>query len=484
MNGRIIIRIVGIILLCEAALMTTPVLVGLIYHEMPSVTAFLIAMAITGAVGFVMVLFNNDHSRVFQREGFVIVTLGWLLISLFGCLPFVISGSIPGFMDAFFETISGFTTTGASVLSDVESLSHAMLFWRSFTHWIGGMGVLAFVMILTPLLGSRNNYLLQAETPGPESDRLVPKARSTVKILYGIYFGMTLVLIILLCAGGMNLFDSLIHAFGTAGTGGFSNYSDSVAHFRSAYIEMVIAVFMLLFGVNFKIHYFLLLKKKLSILRNEEFITYIIIAGFATVTIMVSIFSMFPSGWEAFRAAFFQVSSILTSTGFSTADFDIWPQFSRTLLLILMLIGACAGSTGGGFKVARLVLIAKAAKRGVNRLVHPKAIKAITMDGKTVDERILVNAGVYLILYIFIMVTSIVLLSLDSFTLEENLSAVTACFNNIGPALGALGPTGNYSGLSILSKLVLSFDMLAGRLEIMPLMILLLPGDRHLRRRG
>jgi trk system potassium uptake protein TrkH len=481
MNIRIIIRIAGIILLCEAALMAAPVIVGLIYHEPDSVIAFLITMAVTAAVGLAMFFLNRSHGQVFQREGFVIVTAGWLLISIFGCVPFVISGSIPNVVDAFFETISGFTTTGASILSDVEALSNSMLFWRSFTHWVGGMGVLAFVMILAPLLGTRNNYLLQAETPGPESDKLVPKARSTVKILYGIYFGMTLVLVLLLMAGGMSLFDSLIHSFGTAGTGGFSNYSDSVGHFRSGYIEMVIGVFMLLFGVNFKIHYFLLLKRKLSILKNEELITYIFITVFATVTIMVSIFRMFPSGWEAFRAAFFQVSSILTSTGFSTANFDIWPQYPRTLLLVLMLIGACAGSTGGGFKVARLVLIAKAAKRGVNRLVHPKAIKAIRMDGKTVDEIVLSNAGVYLILYIFIMVISVVILSLDNVTFEENLSSVTACFNNIGPAYGAMGPVGNYGGLSILSKLVLSFDMLAGRLEIMPLMILLLPGDRHLR---
>ncbi len=468
-------------MLCEAALMAAPVIVGLIYHEPDSVIAFLITMAVTAAVGLAMFFLNRSHGQVFQREGFVIVTAGWLLISIFGCVPFVISGSIPNVVDAFFETISGFTTTGASILSDVEALSNSMLFWRSFTHWVGGMGVLAFVMILAPLLGTRNNYLLQAETPGPESDKLVPKARSTVKILYGIYFGMTLVLVLLLMAGGMSLFDSLIHSFGTAGTGGFSNYSDSVGHFRSGYIEMVIGVFMLLFGVNFKIHYFLLLKRKLSILKNEELITYIFITVFATVTIMVSIFRMFPSGWEAFRAAFFQVSSILTSTGFSTANFDIWPQYPRTLLLVLMLIGACAGSTGGGFKVARLVLIAKAAKRGVNRLVHPKAIKAIRMDGKTVDEIVLSNAGVYLILYIFIMVISVVILSLDNVTFEENLSSVTACFNNIGPAYGAMGPVGNYGGLSILSKLVLSFDMLAGRLEIMPLMILLLPGDRHLR---
>ncbi len=468
-------------MLCEAALMAAPVIVGLIYHEPDSVIAFLITMAVTAAVGLAMFFLNRSHGQVFQREGFVIVTAGWLLISIFGCVPFVISGSIPNVVDAFFETISGFTTTGASILSDVEALSNSMLFWRSFTHWVGGMGVLAFVMILAPLLGTRNNYLLQAETPGPESDKLVPKARSTVKILYGIYFGMTLVLVLLLMAGGMSLFDSLIHSFGTAGTGGFSNYSDSVGHFRSGYIEMVIGVFMLLFGVNFKIHYFLLLKRKLSILKNEELITYIFITVFATVTIMVSIFRMFPSGWEAFRAAFFQVSSILTSTGFSTASFDIWPQYPRTLLLVLMLIGACAGSTGGGFKVARLVLIAKAAKRGVNRLVHPKAIKAIRMDGKTVDEIVLSNAGVYLILYIFIMVISVVILSLDNVTFEENLSSVTACFNNIGPAYGAMGPVGNYGGLSILSKLVLSFDMLAGRLEIMPLMILLLPGDRHLR---
>ncbi|MCR5181464.1 MAG: TrkH family potassium uptake protein [Clostridia bacterium] len=481
MNIRIIIRIAGIILLCEAALMAAPVIVGLIYHEPDSVIAFLITMAVTAAVGLAMFFLNRSHGQVFQREGFVIVTAGWLLISIFGCVPFVISGSIPNVVDAFFETISGFTTTGASILSDVEALSNSMLFWRSFTHWVGGMGVLAFVMILAPLLGTRNNYLLQAETPGPESDKLVPKARSTVKILYGIYFGMTLVLVLLLMAGGMSLFDSLIHSFGTAGTGGFSNYSDSVGHFRSGYIEMVIGVFMLLFGVNFKIHYFLLLKRKLSILKNEELITYIFITVFSTVTIMVSIFRMFPSGWEAFRAAFFQVSSILTSTGFSTANFDIWPQYPRTLLLVLMLIGACAGSTGGGFKVARLVLIAKAAKRGVNRLVHPKAIKAIRMDGKTVDEIVLSNAGVYLILYVFIMVISVIILSLDNISFEENISSVTACFNNIGPAYGAMGPAGNYGGLSILSKLVLSFDMLAGRLEIMPLMILLLPGDRHLR---
>ncbi|MBQ7703268.1 MAG: TrkH family potassium uptake protein [Firmicutes bacterium] len=482
MNIRLVSKIVGIILLCEAGLMVAPVLVGLIYRETGSMYAFLITMAVTALAGLLLVVLNRSQARVYQREGFVIVTIGWFLISVFGCVPFVISGSIPDPVDAFFETISGFTTTGASILTDVESLSHAMLFWRSFTHWIGGMGVLAFIMILTPLLGSRNNYLLQAETPGPESDRLVPKARNSVKILYGIYFGMTLILIVLLCAGGMSLFDSLIHSFGTAGTGGFSNYSDSVGHFHSAYIEIVIGIFMLLFGVNFKIHYYLLLKRKLSILKNEELLTYIIITCFATVTIAAGIFRMFPSGWEALRASFFQVSSILTTTGYSTVDFDLWPQYPRTLLLGLMLVGACAGSTGGGFKVARLVLIAKAARRGMMRMVHPRAVKAIQMEGKKVDEQVISNVSVYLILYLCIMVVSVIILSLDSMTFEENLSAVTACFNNIGPAYGSLGPAGNYSGLSVLSKLILSIDMLAGRLEIIPLMILLLPGDRHLRR--
>ena len=484
MNIRQVLKIVGIILFCEACLMAAPLLVGLIYHESVSVRSFLIAMAVTSATGIVLFLLNRKQVRVSPREGFVIVTVGWIFISIFGCIPFVISGSIPNWVNAFFETISGFTTTGATILTDIESLSHALLFWRSFSQWIGGMGVLAFVMILTPLLGSRNGYLLQAEIPGPETKRLVPKARNTAKLLYGMYIGMTIVLIILLLAGGMSPFDSFIHAFGTAGTGGYSNHSDSIAYFGNVYIEVVIGIFMLLFSVNFKVHFLVLLKRELSAIRNEELLTYIGLICFATVTVTISLLKACPSGWNALRVAFFQVAATISSTGYFTADFNLWPQYARTLILGLMLVGSCAGSTGGGFKVSRLVLITKAAKRGMMQMVHPRAVRAIRMDGKTVDERIILNAGVYLILYFFIMILSVVILSLDNIAFEENISAVIACFNNMGPGYGSLGPVGNYSGLSVLSKMVLSFDMLAGRLEIMPLMILLLPWDIHLRYRG
>ena len=472
MKTKVVLHTVGQILLIEAGLFIIPVIVGLIYHEHASVRAFLITAVLTAAAGGLLNLVRPGKSSIYAREGFAITGLSWIILSFFGCLPFVISRQISEFIDAFFETVSGFTTTGSSILTDIESLDNAMLFWRSFTHWIGGMGILVFSMIIVPLGGKRSMYILRAEAPGPSSAKLVPKMRDTAAILYGIYFAMSALLLVLLLAGGMPLFDCFINVFGTAGTGGFSNHSASIGHYDSEYFEVVISIFMLMFGVNFNIYYLIFLKRFRAAVRSEEFHWYLGIVAFAVITIAININSLYGSLHQAVRHSFFSVSSIITTTGFGTMDFNQWPEYSRTLLVLLMFIGACAGSTGGGLKVSRVMLLLRTAKRSMRRMLHSRSVESIRFEGRIMEEDTLNTCMIYLTVYCLVTVASVVLVSLNNFPFEVNVTAVIACINNIGPGLGMVGPAGNFAAFSGLSKLILAFDMLAGRLELFPVLFL------------
>ena len=472
MKTKVVLHTVGQILLIEAGLLLIPVVVGLIYHEQESVRAFLITVAITAAAGALLSLVRPGKKSIYAREGFAITGLSWIALSFFGCLPFVISRQIPGFIDAFFETVSGFTTTGSSILTDIEALDNAMLFWRSFTHWIGGMGILVFSMIIIPLGGKRSMYILRAEAPGPSSSKLVPKMRDTAAILYGIYFAMSALLLAFLLAGGMPLFDGLINVFGTAGTGGFSNHSASIGHYDNEYFEVVISVFMILFGVNFNLYYLIFLRRFKAAVKSEEFHWYLGIIAFAVITIAININSLYGSLHQALRHSFFSVSSIITTTGFGTMDFDQWPQYSRTILVLLMFIGACAGSTGGGLKVSRVMLLLRTAKRSMRRMIHSRSVESIRFDGRIMEEETLNTCLIYLTIYCLVTVASVGLVSLNNFPFETNVTGVIACMNNIGPGLGMVGPAGNFAAFSGFSKIVLAFDMLAGRLELFPVLFL------------
>ena len=474
MNYSIIIYIIGMILKIEAAFMLLPAVTALIYQETCGV-AFLITIVLCLAIGFPLTRKKPTRKAFYTKEGFVTVALSWIVLSIMGAIPFVISRSIPNPVDALFETVSGFTTTGASILSNVEALPHCVLMWRSFTHWIGGMGVLVFILSLLPLTGGYHMNLMKAESPGPSVSKLAPKVQSTAKILYTIYFVMTVIQIVLLLIGGMPLFDTICTAFGTAGTGGFGIKNDSMASY-STYLQVVITVFMILFGVNFNAYFFIITKKFAQAFKMEEIRYYFGIIGVATLIITCNIYHIFGSAARAFQQAAFQVGSIITTTGYATTDFNMWPEISRTILVILMFIGACAGSTGGGMKVSRYIIYFKTLRKELSTLIHPRSVKVIQCDGKAVDHDTIRSANIYLIAYIFIYMLSVLLISFDKFDLTTNFTAVAATFNNIGPGLNVVGPTGNFAGFSMFSKIVLIFDMLAGRLEIFPMLILLAPG--------
>ncbi|WP_371278502.1 TrkH family potassium uptake protein [Dorea sp.] len=463
----ILCRMLGV----EAALLLVPVLVAVIYQEKCGIV-FLIPIVILCLLFWVVGRKRPEHGQIYGKEGMVIVALAWILWSLFGAMPFTLSGYIPSYVDAFFETVSGFTTTGSSIIPDVEVLPHCLLFWRSFTHWIGGMGVLVFVLVVTSLDRKNSMHLMRAEVPGPEKDKLVPKAMSTARILYGMYLTLTVIEMVFLVIGGMNLFDSMIFSFGSAGTGGFSNYADSVAHFNSAYIDGVITVFCALFGVNFALFYFMILGDFKSILKNEELRTYILLIAGATAAIMLNIHSLYPTIGKSFRYAVFQVVTVITTTGYSTADFAQWPMFSKAVLMMLTVIGACASSTGGGIKVSRLLVGMKCVKREIVQLAHPKSVGIIRIGGKKVSSDVLRTIYIYFIAYVGILIGSVVLVSLDNFDFETTFSAVLTTLGNVGPGMAQVGPMGNFAEFSPLSKLILCFDMLAGRLEIFPFLVL------------
>ena len=473
MNIQIIRYILVLVLRIEAALLTIPGFVGLIYNEREAGVYFSVA-AVSFVAGSLISLRKPRDSVFYLKEGSVITALSWILISLMGCVPFMLTGEIPHLADAFFETVSGFTTTGSSILKDVEVVSHASIFWRSFTHWIGGMGVLVFLLAIIPLTGGSNINLMKAESPGPSVGKLVPKIRSSASILYKIYLGMTIIQIVLLLISGMPVFDSFCLTFGTAGTGGFGIKNSSVADYTMIQ-QWIIGVFMMLFGINFNFYYFILKKNLKKAAMIEEVRWYLTIIGIATAIISVQIFPLYHNVEQTIRSAFFQVSSIITTTGYSTADFDLWSTNCKFILVLLMFIGACAGSTGGGIKVSRVVIMFKSFLKEITSYIHPRSIKKIHMDGDTVDHFIIRSTMVFFVTYVMIFVTSLFLVTLEGKDLVTSFTAVAACFNNIGPGLGMVGPSKNFACLSDLSKWVLSFDMLAGRLELFPVLLLFNP---------
>ena len=473
MNFRIISYILGWVLLIEAAFLLLPYMIGVIYGE-SAASAFLLAAVICALAGLPSVIKKPKQIVFFVREGFLTVALSWLVLSLFGALPFVFSGEIPSYIDAFFEAVSGFTTTGSSILSDVESLSHASLFWRSFTHWIGGMGVLVFLLAILPLAGGSQMHLMKAESPGPSVNKLVPKTRSTAIILYFIYIVLTILQFIILLLCDMPAFDAITTTFGTAGTGGFGIKNSSLADYSPA-IQWVVGIFMMLFGVNFGVFFLLLLKKWRAALSSEELKTYLFIISSATLLIFINIHRTGMPLSETIRHAFFQVSSIITTTGFATADFDVWPAFSKVILVLLMFVGACAGSTGGGIKVSRIIILVKKAKQELHRYIYPNRVTRIKIEGKSLEEDIITTTSAYLITYVFLFIVSVLLISFEGHDLTTGFTSVAATINNIGPGLSMVGPTQNFGFFSNFSKLILSFDMLAGRLELFPILLLLNP---------
>ena len=474
MNKRMIAWLLGALLLIESALMLLPLLTALIYRERTGLYFLWTILASAAVGGLTMLLSRPKNKTIYAKDGLVTVALCWILLSLVGALPFTLSGEIPFYLDAVFEMISGFTTTGSSILPDVEALSRCMLFWRSFSHWIGGMGILVFMMAILRLEGGQGIHLLRAESPGPAVSKMVPRMVDSSKILYSIYLGLTVVQILFYLAGGMPVFDALCNTFGTAGTGGLAIKRDSFLSY-SYYAQTVTTVFMALFGVNFSIYFFLLRRKFDLVWKNTELRWYLGIIACSIAAITVNTLSYYPRFYDAFHHAAFAVSSIITTTGYGTVDFNLWPEFSRVILVFLMIVGACAGSTGGGLKVSRLVILLRAAKAEIHRLLHPHTVKVVQVDGKPLTQENIRSVSTYLILYVMIAMLSVLLVSLDNFDDTTTVTAVMATFNNIGPGLGLVGPTGSFAGFSVLSKIVLCLDMLFGRLELYPMLVLLFP---------
>ncbi len=473
MNIRAIENILGKALLAEAALLMLPLATAAVYRE--PVSPFLYTIIILLLIGGGLNVPKPDTSDLFAREGFVCVGLSWVLLSVFGALPFVFSGDIPNYIDALFETVSGFTTTGASILYNPELLSRGCMFWRLFTHWIGGMGVLVFIAAILPVSGDHYIHIMRAEVPGPTVSKLVPRVRKTARILYLIYLGLTLLECLLLLLGRMSFYDALLHSFATAGTGGFSTRAQSVAAFQSPYLEIVIAVFMLLFGCNFNLFYLVLLGQSANAVRSEEFRVYLGIIITSVVCIAVNIVGICGGWFPAFRHSFFQVMTVLSTTGFSSFDYDTWPEFSRCILVLLMFIGGCSGSTGGGIKVSRIIILVKSYFAELKRMIHPTQVKRIWFESRPVKEETVRSILVFFFIYLLSTAFGVLVLSLDGKDFTTNLTASIACISNVGPGLSAVGPTGNYSFFSAVSKLILCFEMLLGRLEIFPIMFLLMP---------
>ena len=473
MNYRVISYILGWVLAIEGLFLAVSAAVGGMYGERTALS-FLYAALICAALGVPAILKKPRRMAFFMKEGFVTVALCWIVLSIFGALPFVFSGEIPRFTDALFETVSGFTTTGASVVPDVEVLSHCTLFWRSFTHWIGGMGVLVFLLAILPLAGGSQMYLMQAESPGPSVGKLVPKTRHTALILYALYILLSVVEFILLLGGGMTVFDAVNTTFATAGTGGFGIRNSSMADF-SPYLQWVVAVFMMLFGINFNLYFLVLIGRGRQALKSEELRTYLGVIAAATLLIVLNTRATGVRLGDTVRHAFFQVSSIITTTGFATCDFDLWPSLSKCVLVLLMLVGACAGSTGGGIKISRVLILIKRAGEELHKFIFPNSVTKIRLEKKILDREVVHTTSAFLIVYVFIFAISTLLVSAEGHDLETCFTAVAATFNNIGPGLSGVGPTRNFGFFSDFTKYVLIFDMLAGRLELFPMLILFSP---------
>lgn len=473
MNYRFIFKTLGFLLLIEAFLLCLPLGVALYKNE--NIMPFIYAIIIILFFGIILSLIKVKNKYYFAKEGLMITTLSWISLSLFGALPFYFSGYFPTYIDAFFETVSGFTTTGSTILKNVEIIPYGLLFWRSFTHWIGGMGILVFAIAILPLSNENSMHMIKAEVPGPFTSKLVPKLKDTAKWLYGIYLFLTILEIILLLIGGMPLFDSIVNSFSTAGTGGFAIKNSSIAFYNSPYIEYVISIFMILFGINFNIFFLIIMKKFKQAISNEEMKTYFGIIVVSTILITLNILSICDNVFEAFRLSFFQVSSTITTTGFATTNFDLWPQFSKIILLFLMFCGACGGSTGGGIKVSRIVIAIKKIIKDFITIIHPKSIRTVKLDKRVVSEKTINDVGYYLVLYFTIIILATLIVSLDNFDFETTLTSVITCIGNVGPGFSIVGPIGNFADFSRLSKLVLSIVMLFGRLELYPMLLLFSP---------
>ena len=472
MNYRMIKNIRSWLLCFLSVFFLIPLITAAIYGE-SAAWSFLISIGISLSVALLLRIGKPKSTTLYAKEGFVIAALGWITISIFGALPFVISGAIPNYLDALFEIVSGFTTTGSTVLADVEALPKSLLIWRSFSNWIGGMGVLVFIMVFLPLCGATNMHIMKAESPGPTVSKMVPRVNQTAKILYAIYLGMTFTMLIFLLFGGMSFFDALNTTLATAGTGGFGIRNDSMASF-SPYVQVVVTVFMLLFSINFN-SYYLIICKQLKDAFNLEVRSFIIIVVSATAIITANIAHMFSSVGEALRHSAFSVATVISTSGFATVDFDLWPTLSKTLLVLLMFVGACAGSTGGGIKVSRILIFAKGLARELDKMLHPRQMKKVSIDKRTVDDSTVHSINTYMICYILLFTASVALISLDGKDLVTTFTSVVATINNIGPGLSMVGPTCNFAHFSALSKIVLIFDMLAGRLELFPMLLLLYP---------
>ncbi len=475
MNFNMIAYILGNIIRIEGALLAIPTFVAFWYKESHEAIAFIATIIACLMVGTLLIRREPQNKRIYGREGFVVVALSWIVMSLLGAFPFYLSGTINGYINCFFETVSGFTTTGATILTEIEGLPMSILFWRSFTHWIGGMGILVFTLAIIPLGDERTMYLMKAEAPGPMVSKLVPKVKSTAMLLYKIYIALTIIEMVLLLLGGMPLFDSIVNAFSTAGTGGFAIKNASIAGYNNAYFEYVITVFMLLFGVNFNLYYLMILKDVKNIWKNEELRYYIGIVFASIALITVNIYHMYPTLESAFRHAAFQVAAIVTTTGFATANFDVWPEFSKTLIFCLTILGACAGSTGGGIKVSRVIILVKSAYREIKRIVHPRSVNLIKLDGAKIEEDIISGVTGYIVVYLLLLLGSFILISLDNYDFITSLTSVVTCLGNVGPGFAMVGPEENFLFFSGFSKLVLCMDMLLGRLEIFPIIMLFTP---------
>lgn len=474
MNKRMTGYVLGMLLLCEAGLLLLPLAIAFIYGER-TISDFLMTIGILLLVGGALALLKPKDKTIYARDGLVIVALGWIALSLFGALPFYFSGEIPRYIDALFETVSGFTTTGSSILTNVEVMSKSLLFWRNFTHWIGGMGVLVFVMAVLPLSGGGGDlHLMRAESPGPSVGKLVPKSNKTARILYLIYFALTFMLIVLLICGGMPLFDSITIAFGTAGTGGFGVLNSSMAGYNT-FCQIVVTVFMVLFGINFNFYFLLIFKRFKDALRSSELWTYLGIMAGAITIITLNVYNQFESAGKALQHVAFQVSSVMTTTGYSTVDFNKWPELSRMIMLMIMCIGACAGSTGGGFKVSRVMLLMKNALKELRSISHPRSVKVLKFDGRVIPDETMRGTLAFLTLYVTSFCISVLIVSADKTDMISNITGVIATLNNIGPGFGICGATGNFSSFSDLSKIVFISDMLLGRLELFPLICLFIP---------
>lgn len=475
MKKRLVFGILGKFMLIEAVLLLLPALVALIYHEYDNTICFLITAAISLSIGILLNLQNSKSSDLYAKEGLMIIGLVWICWSLIGALPFYMSKEIPRYIDAFFETVSGFTTTGSSILADVESLSYSMHFWRAFTHWIGGMGVLIFAMAIMPVSDKNAIHLMRAEVPGPTVSKLVPRGMKNAKILYGIYIGLCILEFIFLVIGGMPVFDSIIHTFSTAGTGGFSCKNASVLAYNSPYAEWVITVFMFLFSVNFNMFYFILIGKFLQIFKNTELKVFLGIVFAAVICLFFAARGSFETSGDALRTAAFQTMAIISTTGFGIGDFELWGGFAKTIILILMLMGACAGSTGGGLKLSRIIIMVKSAFKTLKTLISPHSVGNVKLDGRPLDDDIVKSVSGYMVIYILVIGLSLFLIAFNNLPFEETFSAVTTCISNVGPGFGSIGPVGNFSELSDFSKIILSFDMLLGRLEMFPILLLFSP---------